>query len=191
MSQRWSEAARVFSSDILVRGWVQPVWLWVRYFTSVEFWFPHPQREDSSSTYLMRPLRGLNGKRDETLTHPQSGTKKSVVWSSFITFSLFPPSLGITDEHFFQAIQQLIYHKTLPQKSFGGTDRGQVAGSWRVQFTPRNHTEWAHSRGSMPNMERTSSDKRIYSQPFTCYYHNVISTLLLFPNSSFHTLLFL
>lgn len=115
ISQNWCEAARVFSSDRLDER-VSPVCVTLDallYFTSVEFWFPHPQNTHSSSTYLMQSLRGLNENRDGTLTYPQSETKKLVVWLSCIIFSLLPPSLGITDEHFFQVIQQLIYYKTL------------------------------------------------------------------------------
>lgn len=92
-----------------VPGWVQAAWPWVLVSSS--------QNEERNSTYLTGSLRRLNENRDETLGQLQSGTRKSMVWLSFLTiFPLLPPLLSSTDECLFQVISNELIIKTQPLK---------------------------------------------------------------------------
>lgn len=89
----------------------------------------------------------------------------SAVWLSFI---ISPPSLGITDEHFFQVIQKSIYYKNPALKVIlGNRQRRQEVGSRRVRFAPvsaqMEHTVGEARRMSSPHMNTAQGHADIFS----------------------------
>lgn len=171
-----------------VIGWVQPVWLWTGYFPSLEFWFPHPQNEDRNSTYFMRTLKGLLRTEMKHLVSCKVGQESWLCdchfLSSFLFFLLLSASQINTS---FGWPSNAFIIKTQPRKSFwwnrqrprGGSLGSLVWTKYRHGWGTKlgQHAKYrAHTR-TLPRGTQISFDKRIYSQPFTSHYHNVLPYL--------------